>query len=97
MALITISGFPCSGKTRRAEKIRTYLQDRLGDPSYSGPRLSVVIVSDDRLKLNRDLYDGLSLALPVRYHDKYLIACFLQIAVRKDLPGQPCSPLPNGK
>ena len=49
MALITIAGYPSSGKTRRAEQIKLDLERRLEDPSYAGPKLKVVIVSDDTL------------------------------------------------
>lgn len=58
MALITISGYPCSGKTRRAESIKAFLEDRLKDPSYAGPALKVVSISDDTLGLDRSAYDG---------------------------------------
>ena len=58
MSLITISGYPCSGKTRRAEQIKTALDSRLQDASYEGPRLKVVILSDDTLNISRDAYKG---------------------------------------
>ena len=58
MALITISGYPSSGKTRRAEQIKVALEKRLQDPSYAGPKLKVVTVSDDTLNISRDAYKG---------------------------------------
>lgn len=58
MALITISGYPSSGKTRRAKQIKAALEHRLQDPSYAGPKLKVVIVSDDTLNISRDAYKG---------------------------------------
>lgn len=58
MALVTISGYPASGKTYRAEQLRTYLESRLSAPDYDGPRLKVVVISDDSLGLDRAAYDG---------------------------------------
>ena len=59
MALITISGYPCSGKSTRAEQLRQHLEERLQDPSYAGPQLKVVVLSDDTLNLSRDVYNGM--------------------------------------
>ena len=59
MALITISGFPCSGKTRRAEQLKNALEARLQSPQYTGPALKVVVLSDDKLNISRDAYKGL--------------------------------------
>lgn len=61
MALITISGYPCSGKSRRAETIKASLEERLKDPSYGGLALQVVCISDDTLGLDRSAYDGVTL------------------------------------
>lgn len=59
MALITITGYPASGKSRRAQQLREYLESRLADPGYCGPGLKVVILSDDNLNLSRSVYDGI--------------------------------------
>ena len=58
MALITMSGFPCSGKTQRALQLKQSLEEHLQDPSYAGPQLKVSILSDDELKIGRDAYNG---------------------------------------
>ena len=58
MAMITISGYPCSGKSRRVEQLRSHLEARLQDPSYDGPQLKVVVVSDDSLNIPRSVYAG---------------------------------------
>ena len=58
MAFITISGYPSSGKTQRAEQLKQRFERRLQDPSYDGPPLKVVIVSDDSLNLPRSVYNG---------------------------------------
>ena len=63
MALITFSGYPCSGKTRRATQLKDHLECRLADPSYNGPLLKVVILSDDTLNVDRSSYNG---AVPIR-------------------------------
>jgi protein KTI12 len=60
MALITISGFPCSGKTLTAHRLRDDLEARLGEPSYTGPRLKVIVVDDDSCHVPRSTYDGTS-------------------------------------
>jgi len=59
MALITITGFPTSGKSRRAQQLKGYLESRLADPEYHGPTLTVVVLSDDSLNLSRSVYDGI--------------------------------------
>ncbi|EKM54184.1 uncharacterized protein PHACADRAFT_122997 [Phanerochaete carnosa HHB-10118-sp] len=66
MALVTISGYPCSGKTRRAERIKIALEHRLQDTSYAGPQLRVVIVSDDTLGISRDAYQDTRSEKPAR-------------------------------
>jgi len=58
MALVTISGYPASGKTRRALQLKSYLEERLQDPAYTGPALKVAIVSDAETKVKRCVYDG---------------------------------------
>jgi len=57
MALVTISGYPASGKTRRALQLKSYLEERLQDPAYTGPALKVAIVSDAETKVKRCVYD----------------------------------------
>ena len=59
MALITITGYPSSGKSRRAQQLKEYLENKLADPGYHGPTLKVVVLSDDDLNLSRSVYDGI--------------------------------------
>lgn len=59
MALITISGFPCSGKSRRAQQLKAGLEAQLRDSEYQGPSLKVEIISDDALNVDRIVYGGL--------------------------------------
>jgi len=59
MALITITGYPSSGKSRRAQQLKEYLESKLADPEYHGPTLKVVVLSDDDLNLSRSVYDGI--------------------------------------
>ncbi|KII92260.1 hypothetical protein PLICRDRAFT_154662 [Plicaturopsis crispa FD-325 SS-3] len=66
MALITISGYPSSGKTRRAHQIKDSLEKRMQDESYVGPKLKVIIVSDDSLHLARTAYDESRSEKPAR-------------------------------
>ena len=58
MALITLTGYPSSGKTRRAEQLKAVLEARIQDPSYAGPQLKVTILSDEALNLERVVYKG---------------------------------------
>ncbi|KAI5120338.1 hypothetical protein M0805_009414 [Coniferiporia weirii] len=57
MALVTISGYPASGKSRRASQLKTYFEQRLQEPSYDGPKLKVIVLSDDVLNIKRHVYD----------------------------------------
>lgn len=58
MALITISGYPCSGKTTRAAQLNESFEQYLKDPSYHGPFTKVMVLSDDHLNLGRHVYNG---------------------------------------
>jgi hypothetical protein len=58
MALITITGYPSSGKSKRAQQLKEYLECKLAEPEYHGPTLKVVVLSDDNLNLARSVYDG---------------------------------------
>ena len=59
MALVTISGYPCSGKSKRVSELKAALESRLQDPNYAGPQLKVKILSDEELYVSRDAYNGL--------------------------------------
>jgi protein KTI12 len=52
MALITLSGYPSSGKTRRAVQLKDYLDRRLAEAH------KVVLLSDDSVNVDRSSYDG---------------------------------------
>ncbi|KAG2119327.1 chromatin associated protein KTI12 [Suillus clintonianus] len=56
MALITISGYPSSGKSTRAAQIYDFFSSSLqsSDPS---PQLKVKVISDDDLAVDRSSYD----------------------------------------
>jgi protein KTI12 len=58
MALITISGYPSSGKTRRVNELKAYFEQALASSEYSGPKLKIVVISDDSLNIKRDVYNG---------------------------------------
>lgn len=57
MALVTISGLPCSGKSYRATQFKQFFEDKITDPSYSGPLAKVVIISDHNLNVQRSAYN----------------------------------------
>ncbi|EJU01920.1 chromatin associated protein KTI12 [Dacryopinax primogenitus] len=66
MACITISGYPCSGKSRRAHQLKSYLEQRLEDPAYEGPKLNVSVVSDTDLNIDRAVYNDQRVEKPAR-------------------------------
>ncbi|EIW83086.1 chromatin associated protein KTI12 [Coniophora puteana RWD-64-598 SS2] len=66
MALVTISGYPCSGKSRRADQIKQHLEARLDAQEYAGPKLKVVILSDDTLNIDRTSYSDSRSEKPAR-------------------------------
>ena len=60
MALVTIVGFPCSGKSTRAKQIKEYLEKRIAEEA-EGPKLSVILVDDDNSHVPRSTYDSMSI------------------------------------
>ncbi|KAI9840610.1 MAG: hypothetical protein M1837_001506 [Sclerophora amabilis] len=61
LQLLLISGYPMSGKTRRAKQIEEHFANRISTLTSSQPsprlsRLKVHYVSDDTLSLSRDVY-----------------------------------------
>ncbi|KAI5453617.1 kti12, chromatin associated [Naganishia albida] len=66
MAFITISGYPCSGKSTRARQIKADFERRLQEEAYSGPKLSVEIVDDPVSKVTRESYDNSLAEKPAR-------------------------------
>lgn len=62
MALLTISGYPCAGKTTRARQIKEYFEAKLAEPGYVGPAYSVVIIDEAGVNVTRAAYDGEALA-----------------------------------
>ncbi|KAF8536676.1 chromatin associated protein KTI12 [Trichophaea hybrida] len=58
MPLIIISGYPCSGKTTRAQQIASYFHDRIASspPNTRETRLRVHLVNTESLSLPRTVY-----------------------------------------
>ena len=50
MALVTISGYPCSGKTTRAKEIQAMLEKR--------QKLPVILINDELQNISKQAYDG---------------------------------------
>ncbi|GAA5961428.1 hypothetical protein JCM3765_003576 [Sporobolomyces pararoseus] len=68
MALVTFSGFPCSGKTTRARQLESYLSHRLSLPDCP-PHLSrtrIMIINDESLSLAKTVYDDGRAEKPAR-------------------------------
>ncbi|KIJ49474.1 hypothetical protein M422DRAFT_59230 [Sphaerobolus stellatus SS14] len=66
MALVTFTGYPASGKTRRAQELKSYLESRFKSPEYSGKPNKVVYISDDTLSLQRTVYNDSRSEKPAR-------------------------------
>ncbi|KAF9000371.1 chromatin associated protein KTI12 [Hymenopellis radicata] len=66
MALITISGYPCSGKTRRAQQISEFIEYKLKEPEYTGPQYKIVVISDHSLNISRSAYNDSRSEKPAR-------------------------------
>lgn len=56
MALITFSGYPASGKTRRAIQLKEHLNRRLANSTCNALR-EVIVLSDDSLNIDRSSYN----------------------------------------
>ncbi|KAL8688514.1 MAG: hypothetical protein Q9218_005596 [Villophora microphyllina] len=57
MPLILISGYPSSGKTYRSNQLVEYFQGKIkASPEPHISRLNVVLINDQSLSLNRDVY-----------------------------------------
>ncbi len=62
MACITISGFPCSGKTKRCSELKEYLEAKLASEDFffeggEKHKVQVIVISDDSLGISRSVYD----------------------------------------
>ncbi|KAG9122992.1 hypothetical protein FRC07_000388 [Ceratobasidium sp. 392] len=67
MALVTISGFPCSGKTRRAQQLSKFLENKIQEDSNLHTKSwKVSVLSDDLLSIPRSSYDESRLEKPAR-------------------------------
>lgn len=93
MALVTISGYPCAGKSHRATQIKDHFEQRLADPLYTGPSLTVTVLSDDMLNIPRSAYDGESFSVCIQGDDDHDTPFLERIktAHRKSQPEGRCS------
>jgi hypothetical protein len=89
MALVTITGYPSSGKSTRASQIKAYLDTKLAADEYDGPKLTVEILSDDGLNLPRSAYNGARLAALASWPSVVTIAA--KILAQRNLLGAPSS------
>lgn len=60
MALITVVGFPCAGKSSRAAELRDYLLGKVLTEEYTGPIKNIHIISDHSLGIPPSVYNGTS-------------------------------------
>ncbi|CAE6510617.1 unnamed protein product [Rhizoctonia solani] len=67
MALITVSGFPSSGKTRRTDQLKAYLDQKLQENNTEETKgWKVSVLSDEVLNIPRSSYDESRLEKPAR-------------------------------
>lgn len=66
MALVTVSGFPCSGKSSRVDQLRSHLQSALAHPDYAGPKYKIEVISDTSLSIARTAYNDSRAEKPAR-------------------------------
>ncbi|BGP34258.1 kti12, chromatin associated [Rhodotorula toruloides] len=69
MAMITVCGYPCSGKTTRAHQLASFLQHRLNDPATPARHRSaskVVLINDESLGIAKAAYDDTRAEKPAR-------------------------------
>ncbi|KAF9049693.1 chromatin associated protein KTI12 [Panaeolus papilionaceus] len=66
MALITISGFPSSGKSTRAKQIQQWIQHKIQQNDYNGPIKNVEIISDHSLQIQSQVYSSSATEKPAR-------------------------------
>jgi protein KTI12 len=83
MALVTIVGYPCSGKSRLADALVKDLEARLSSPEYTGPKLDVVLVSDDTSHVSRAVYDS-----TYKWYSRPTAKCKLIIDSLAEKPGR---------
>ena len=84
MALVTVVGFPCSGKSRLAEALVESIKQRLEAPEYAGPKLEVVLVSDETSHVSRAVYDSKPSSAP-----RAALEAHIRQPVGKAWAGQP--------
>lgn len=59
--MITMCGYPCSGKSTRAQQLAAYLDRKLADSATSSaplPVRKVVVINDEALSISKHAYDG---------------------------------------
>ncbi|ODV92728.1 hypothetical protein CANCADRAFT_1324 [Tortispora caseinolytica NRRL Y-17796] len=56
MPLIVVTGYPCSGKTRRSEQLRTLLEEAVAKADLPVRKYKVHVVNDEILGYSRDQY-----------------------------------------
>ncbi|GAA5922170.1 hypothetical protein JCM3775_003514 [Rhodotorula graminis] len=68
MAMITICGFPCSGKSTRAQQLADFLQAKLADPLCPPHHRArkVVLLNDESLGILKRSYDDARAEKPAR-------------------------------
>ncbi|CAE6435919.1 unnamed protein product [Rhizoctonia solani] len=66
MALVTFSGFPSSGKTRRTDQLRAYLEQKLQENNEETNGWKVSVLSDEMLNIPKSSYDESRLEKPAR-------------------------------
>lgn len=80
MALITIVGFPCAGKSSRTAQLKDFLVGKITTEEYTGPIKNVQVISDHSLGITPSAYNGSS-----SHNRAVLPPTFFQTALQKNL------------
>ncbi|BGP57263.1 hypothetical protein JCM8202_002840 [Rhodotorula sphaerocarpa] len=68
MAMITMCGYPCAGKSTRAQQLAKFLDAKLADlqtPAHLTPR-KVIVLNDESLSISKHAYDDARAEKPAR-------------------------------
>lgn len=59
MAMVTISGFPSSGKSTRALELSKFFSQKIQESTLpSIKKLKILIINDESLNISKSSYDG---------------------------------------
>lgn len=88
MAMITFSGYPCSGKSTRAIELKTFLQHKL---QSAGSSMKIIVINDESLALSKTSYDGTSSQMRLQYNVLMFVWSRCQTVKQRSQPERLCT------